>query len=93
MFDENGYWNLKAFTNWVASLNVSRNAYIEEQRRSMLASMMGDILLESVQVSKEEALSEFLFEGNTATYDVVAFKPEILPAAHSGSPTRISNGS
>src|SRR3569833_737972 len=77
VFDENGYWNLKAFTAWVASLNVSRNAYIEEQRRSILASMMGDILLESIQVSKEEALSEFLYEGNTATYDVVAFKPEM----------------
>src|SRR3569832_1369912 len=77
LVDEDGYWNLKAFTAWVASLNVARNAYIEEQRRSILASMMGDILLESIQVSKEEALSEFLYEGNTATYDVVAFKPEM----------------
>jgi len=81
IFDENGYWNIKAFTGWVSQLNVSRNAYIEEQRRSVLASMMSDILLESVQVSKEEALSDFLYEGNTATYDVVAFKPEMYRSA------------
>jgi parvulin-like peptidyl-prolyl isomerase len=81
VFDENGLWNFKAFSAWVASLNISRNAYIEEQRRSMLASMMADLLSESVQVSREEALSQFLYEGNTASYDVVAFKPETFKTA------------
>ena len=76
VFDENGLWNLKAFTGFVAQLNVSRNAYIEEQKRSMLAAMMADILEESVVVSREEALSQYLYEGTTVTYDVVAFKPE-----------------
>ncbi len=76
VFDENGLWNLKAFTAFVAALNVSRNAYIEEQKRSIMAAMMADILEESVQVSREEALSQYIYEGTTVTYDVVAFKPE-----------------
>lgn len=76
VFDENGLWNLKAFTAFVSQLNVSRNAYIEEQKRSMLAAMMAEILEGSVQVSREEALSQYIYEGTTVTYDVVAFKPE-----------------
>jgi len=76
VFDENGLWNIKAFTAFVAQLNISRNAYIEEQKRSIMASMMADILEESVQVSREEALSQYIYEGTTVTYDVVAFKPE-----------------
>ena len=43
--------------------------------------MMADILKESVQVSRDEALAQFLFENNTATYDVVAFKPEAYRSA------------
>ncbi|CAN5192542.1 hypothetical protein BH11MYX1_BH11MYX1_14450 [soil metagenome] len=77
VFDENGLWSLKAFTGFVEhQLNVSRNAYIEEQKHSMLAAMMAQILEESVAVSREEALSQFIYEGSTVTYDVVAFKPE-----------------
>src|SRR5260221_9818793 len=78
---EKPQWNLKAYKNWVGQLNVSPNSYLEEQKRSLLASMMTEILTESVQVSREEALSRFLSEGNTATYDVVAFKPETYRAA------------
>src|SRR4051812_18193832 len=82
IFTEDGLWSLKGFNNWLASLNnISRNAYIEEQRRGMLASMMADILQESVQVSREEALSQFLFEGNTASYDVVSFQPGMYRGA------------
>jgi parvulin-like peptidyl-prolyl isomerase len=81
VFDQDGLWNLKAYKGWVASLNISQNAYIEEQRRSMLASMMSDILTESVQVSREEAQSQWRFENDTATYDVVAFKPETYRSA------------
>ncbi len=76
IFFETGEWNLQAFKNWVGQLNVSQNAYIEEQRRSLLASMMAEILMESVQVSRDEALHKFMAETNTASYDVVAFKPE-----------------
>ena len=82
IFDKDHYWNLRAFQAWYQNqLNVSRNSYIEEQKRGMLAAMMADILKESVQVSRDEALSQFLFENNTATYDVVAFKPETYRSA------------
>ena len=81
VFDADGLWNLKAFKNWVSSLNISQNAYIEEQRRSMLASMMADILTESVAVSREEALTAWRYENDTATYDAVSFKPEIYRSA------------
>lgn len=76
IFDEDGIWRLQAFKNWIGQLNVSRNSYVTEQARSMLATMMSKILAESVQVSRDEALQHFLFEGNTVMYDVVAFRPE-----------------
>src|SRR5580704_9695790 len=51
IFDQDGVWNLRAFENWHQNqLNVSRNSYIEEQKRGLLATMMADILRESVQV-------------------------------------------
>jgi parvulin-like peptidyl-prolyl isomerase len=78
---DDGHWDLKAYKTWVANLNISQNAYIEEQRRSMLASMMADILMEGVQVSKEEALAQFRYDNDTATYDVVSFKPETYRTA------------
>lgn len=81
IFDANGIWNLNAFHGWISNLNVSRNTYVDEQQRSMLAWMMSQILRDSVVVSREEALNQFLFEGNTATYDVVAFKPETYRSA------------
>ena len=82
IFDQDGVWNLRAFQMWHDNqLNVSRNSYIEEQKRALLASMMADILKESVQVSRDEALAQFLFEHNTAAYDVVAFKPETYRSA------------
>jgi parvulin-like peptidyl-prolyl isomerase len=82
IFDQDHVWNLRQFENWHQNvLNVSRNSYIEEQKRGLLAAMMADILKESVQVSRDEALAQFLFEHNTAAYDVVAFKPETYRAA------------
>jgi parvulin-like peptidyl-prolyl isomerase len=81
IFDKDHFWNIRAFDAWYQQLNVSRNSYIEEQKRAMLAAMMADILKESVQVSREEALSQFLFENNTATYDLVAFRPDTYRSA------------
>jgi len=81
IFDENGLWNLNAYKRWYSDLNVSKVSYKEEQRRSMLAWMMATILEDSVVVSREEALNEFLFQGNTAVYDVVEFKPETYRSA------------
>src|ERR1700733_8484910 len=79
--DGEKFYNNKAVKAWMGSMNVSQNSYIEEQKRSLLASMMSALLSESVAVSRDEALSHFLFEGNTATYDVVAFRPETYRAA------------
>ncbi len=76
IFDENGFWNLRQFKAWYSNMNVSRSSYVNEQGRSLLATMMSQILQDSVQVSRDEALQHFLFEGNTVQYDVVAFRPE-----------------
>jgi parvulin-like peptidyl-prolyl isomerase len=75
------FYNHKAVKAWANELNVSLNSYREEQKRSMLAAMMAQILEDSVVVSREEALNQFLFEGNTAVYDVVTFKPETYRSA------------
>ncbi len=81
IFDEDGFWNGNAFRNWVGQLNVSRNSYIQEQERGMLAGLMSQLLADTVQVSRDEALAHFLFENNTVEYDVVAFRPETYRAA------------
>lgn len=81
IFDENHYWNLKAFKGWYSSMNVSRNSYVGEQGRGLMASIMAEMLRDSVQVAREEALAHYLFENNTVQYDVVAFKPDAYAAA------------
>lgn len=81
IFDENRFWNLKAFKGWYSSMNVSRNSYVGEQGRGLMASIMAEMLRDSVQVAREEALSHYLFENNTVQYDVVAFKPDAYRAA------------
>jgi hypothetical protein len=81
IFDENHFWNLKAFKGWYSSMNVSRNSYVGEQARGLMASVMAEMLRDSVQVSREEALQHYLFENNTVQYDVVAFKPDAYKAA------------
>jgi hypothetical protein len=81
IFDENHYWNIKAFKGWYGSMNVSRNSYVGEQGRGLMASIMAEILRDSVQVSRDEALGHYLFENNTVQYDVVAFKPDAYRAA------------
>jgi parvulin-like peptidyl-prolyl isomerase len=76
IFTEDGFWNQNAFRGWVNQLNVTKNSYIQEQQRGLLASMQRQLLLDSVQVSREEALSHYLFENNTVQYDVVTFRPD-----------------
>src|SRR5690606_13763960 len=63
--DGERFYNHKAVRGWVSSMNVSLNAYREEQKRSMLASMMSQLLQDSVVVSRDEALQHYLFENNT----------------------------
>jgi len=81
IFDENHFWNLKAFKGWYSSMNVSRNSYVGEQGRGLMASVMAEMLKDSVQVSRDEALQHYLFENNTVQYDVVSFKPDAYKAA------------
>jgi parvulin-like peptidyl-prolyl isomerase len=69
------YWNGDGFKTLLNELNVSKAAFEKEQQRSVLAWMMAQVLVDSVQVSRDEALQMFLYEGNTVMYDVVAFKP------------------
>jgi hypothetical protein len=68
-------WNLRKFRGLVQSLDVSQNAYLEEQVRGLQATLMAELLAGSAQVSRDEALNEFLFDRNTVTYDVVTFQP------------------
>ena len=79
--EDDGGFNPKAVHGWADNMRVSINSYYEEQRRGLQAHIMQQILLDSVTVSREEALSHFLFENNTITYDVVAFRPEAYDAA------------
>ncbi len=81
IIDGEKYVTANRYRSWLSQFNVSKNAYIEEQKRSLQATMMAEILTSSVQVSRDEALSRFLFENNTITYDVVAFQPDTYRAA------------
>jgi hypothetical protein len=69
------FFMLDQFKGFVRSLNVSMNAYYEDQTRNLQASLMADLLRDSVRVSREEALAMYLFENTTVSYDVVAFSP------------------
>ena len=67
-------WNVRKFKNWVANLDVkSTSTYRDEQVRSMQAALMYELLTQSTRVSREEALSDFLYTKNTVSYDVVTF--------------------
>ena len=67
-------WNVRKFKNWVANLDVkSTSTYRDEQVRSMQAALMYELLTQSTRVSREEALTDFLYTKNTVSYDVVTF--------------------
>jgi peptidyl-prolyl cis-trans isomerase D len=79
IFDEvdgEKFYNHGKFKRWVNQLNVSQGSYIDEQKRSLQAALMAELLQDSVRVSREEALAMYLFENNTITYDVVGFSPQ-----------------
>jgi len=75
VIDKEKFFMLDRYNGWVGHLNVSQNAYLDEQARAMQASMMADILKDSVSVSRDEAKENWLFEKSTATYDLVSFSP------------------
>jgi hypothetical protein len=70
-------WNLNKFRGLVRSLDVSQNAYLDEQQRGLQATLMAELLASSAQVSRDEALSEYLFDNTTVSYDVITFAPAL----------------
>jgi parvulin-like peptidyl-prolyl isomerase len=69
------FFNYKRFEGFIGSLNVTRAVFVEQQQRELLAAMQAETLRGTATVSRDEALAEFLYERNTATYDVVTFSP------------------
>ena len=75
-------WNVRKFKSWVSNLDVkSTSTYRDEQVRSMQAALMYELLTQSTRVSREEALSDFLYTANTVSYDVVTFSSAPYRAA------------
>lgn len=79
--DEYVFDHKRRFVPFVQGLNVTSSTFVDQQRRELLAALMAESMRNSVVVSREEALAEFLHENNTASYDVVAF----TPAAYRGA--------
>ncbi len=73
--DGDHFFNFGKFKGWVNSLNVSIGSYYDEQARAMQAALYSELLQESVRVSRDEALSDYLFASNTVSYDTVTFDP------------------
>src|SRR5688572_23103939 len=67
------FFNYKSFKNWLGQMNLTVGSYKAAQTREMLASMMAEQIRGGVRASRDEALSEFLFEGSTVTFDAVKF--------------------
>lgn len=75
-------WNIRKFKALVSQIfQISPNAYIDEQVRGLQATLMAEMLASSAQVSRDEALSMYLFTRNTVTYDLVSFSPTQYRAA------------
>ncbi|HEX6837931.1 MAG TPA: SurA N-terminal domain-containing protein, partial [Polyangia bacterium] len=79
--DGEKFYNHKAVKNWANQLNVSFNSYREEQKRALLASMVADTLQSAVQVTRDEAETDYDYDHTLATYDVVSFKPDEYKSA------------
>ncbi len=78
VFDEvdgDRYFNFGKLKGFVTGLNVSMNAYKEEQQRGLQAALMAELITDSAQVSRDEALANYRFENSTVTYDAVSFSP------------------
>jgi hypothetical protein len=69
------FFDYKRFENWVGGMNLSVAAYKEAQKREMLATMMAEILRGQVQVSRDEALNDYIYTNTTVTFDAVRFDP------------------
>ncbi len=60
---------------------ISMNTFKEAQKREMLAALMAELIRNGTQVSRDEALQQFLYENNTVTFDAVKFQPAVYRAA------------
>jgi hypothetical protein len=80
--DGDKIYNRKRWVEWVNQRNLSSpSSYLDEQARGLQAAMMAELISGSVRVSRDEALSNYLYEHNTVTYEVVAFDPAKYRAA------------
>jgi hypothetical protein len=70
------FWSWNRFKMQVQAMDVSMNAFYEDQKRNLQATLMGELMAGSAQVSRDEALTSYLFDHNTVTFDAVAFAPE-----------------
>jgi PPIC-type PPIASE domain/SurA N-terminal domain len=73
--DGQSFFNYKRFEGFIGSLNVTRAVFIDQQVRELQAAMLAETMRGSAVVSRDEALADFLYERNTATYDTVTFSP------------------
>ncbi len=73
--DGDHFFNFGKFKGWVTSLNTSVGSYYDEQARAMQAALYSELLQDSVRVSRDEALADYLFSANTVSYDTVTFDP------------------
>ncbi|MFN0252282.1 MAG: SurA N-terminal domain-containing protein, partial [Kofleriaceae bacterium] len=71
--DGEKFFNFGKLKGWVGQLNVSMNSYKDEQVRGLQAAIMAEMLADTVRVSREEALVDYLYENNTVSYDMVEF--------------------
>ncbi len=78
---ETPYFSVKNLKNWVQGFGISFAAFKTQQKREMLAGLVAELLRGSVAVSRDEALAEFLADGNTVTFDVVKFLPALYEQA------------
>ncbi|MBL0214619.1 MAG: SurA N-terminal domain-containing protein [Myxococcales bacterium] len=75
LVDGEQFFNFGKFKGWVGSLNVSVGSYYDEQARAMQAALMSELITDSVRVSRDEAMTDYLFAHNTVSYDTVTFTP------------------
>ena len=73
--DQDVFFDYKRFENWVGGMNLTVASYKEAQKREMLAVMMAEILRGQVQVSRDEALNDYIYTNTTVTFDAVRFDP------------------
>ncbi len=82
LFREDGTWDYNRYKNFVQQqFNVSLNSYQDEQRRELQAAMMAQEIADSARISRDEALSSWLYDNNVVTFDAVIFRPDAFKAA------------